>query len=201
MSLLDHVTYASSFFFLFFLTNILFSLTIVSTTFYSIITYVSLVSVSLLASCRASFLVLVSPFSLPRGPLRYCLISTASVLVSVLLLGLSLASLLACVSLLNSFCSILCYCLISTASPLVSLSLLDSSCASLLIPGLCAAPQLTLWYSSLSLNLHGVSSGLCVAHRSVLCVFSGFCVIFTMGRSSTDAPSPHTPCTQPLIQL
>lgn len=138
--LLNHITYTSFFFIIPFFPMI------VSNTFYFIITYVSLGSVSLLGLCHSPFLVLVSPLSLLCIPLHHGLISIAFVLVLVLLLGLSLTFFFTCALVLNLFCNIFYYCLIFMTSSLVYLLLLGLSYGSLLVLGLYAAPQLTLWY-------------------------------------------------------
>lgn len=168
---------------------------LVSTTLYLIITYVSLVTVSLSALCRLSFLALASPLSSICGPFYYCLVSLVSIVVMILLLGLSLISCHACVSLFNSTCSIICNCVYFTTCLLVFLLLLDLLCAYFLVPGLYAAPQFILWYSLFSLDLCGVFFHLYIACRFTWYAFSGISVVLMIGRSSTNVLFLHTLCT------
>ncbi len=166
---------------------------LVSTMLNFIITYVSPVSLLLLALCHLPILALASLLSSLYGPLHYFLISSMSILISVLLLGLFLTSCLTYVLLFNLTYSIFCYCLHFMASSLVFLLLLHLPCAYFLVPSSCVILQFTFWYFLLLLDLCGIFSCLRVACQFALCAFLGICVIFTMGRSSMDVSFPYTP--------
>ncbi len=173
---------------------LLFSI-IVSTILYLIITYVSLILLLLSALCFSSLLILTLPPSSLYSSLCYCLISTTSILVLVFCL----------VCFLHLVCFIYCS---STRSKEFSVIVWTSQY--LIWFFYCSAASLvrfsSFWlvcHSAVHLEVFfvitwvcGMFSGLCVARLFVLCAFLGTCVVFIIGRNSTDVPSPHTPRIQ-----
>lgn len=137
---------------------------------YLIITYIFLISMSLLALYYLSFLVFILPLNLLYSPLLYYFILMTFTLILVLLLSMFFAFCFTYVSFFILIGSIVCQCLTFMAYFLVSFLFFNLIFAYLLIFGFCTALQFTLWCFWLLFDLYGLFLVL-VSSTSLFCSF------------------------------